>query len=83
MKECRVARNALDYYMRSRGLERDFYRAVETAGVVGESFIEVKRSEQVDQTTQPYLATARQNGIAKNRNDQRACFDAISFTKTV
>jgi hypothetical protein len=48
-----------------------------------ESLIEIKWREQVDQTTQPNFATARQNGIAKNGNDQRASFDSISFAKFV
>jgi hypothetical protein len=48
-----------------------------------EPLIEVKRCEQVDQTTQPNFATAWQNGIAKNGNDQRTGFDSISFAKGV
>jgi hypothetical protein len=66
LAECRLARTTLDYYMRSCGLDKTFYRAVEFACVLGESFVEciwnTKKGKKLEEGSPAWLKESIRSG---------------------
>ena len=52
-------------------------------GGADQSLVDLQRSQQADQTTQPNDATARINGVAEHGNDERTGLHAVLAAKAL